>query len=302
MIYWIALGVVALLIILVEGVEAGYRRTSQYKRTLGGVERFSNIPEGIEICNIGSGPGLYAISYNECEKKGFNFSTAPQNHKYGFRILKKFSGHIKKGATVIIVIMSPLSFGNNNDYDRKDYNDRYYGLLPKEDIDNYSLKRYYIAKHPFLIRILKKVKKIVSVNSEYNKPSMNDMPSVVQTWKREFRLNDLSDPIQGEKHRGAYKEKNQILQEGINYCYSMGWKPVLITPPIPQKTRTYIGEDFLKEFVYQNVEILLENNPELQYFNYFDETLPDEYFINDIFMNEKGKRYFSAELFRDLNI
>lgn len=299
----IFLYIVVSLILLVELFEFIYKNSSRYKSTLGGADRFKNVPDGIDICNIGSGPGLYAITYDDCKLKGFNFSTAPQNYKYGFRLLKRFHNNINDHAIIIIIIMCPLSFGANNDYDRKDYSDKFYGILQPKDIDNYSLKRALITSHPLSMHLLKKLKGILIkrkavVNVEVAK---TDAPPVVETWKREFDLKDLEDSSQAIKHQDAFKEKISILQDGLNYCYANNWRPVLVTPPIPQVTRSYIGTEFINEFVYKNVDVLLKNNSALKYINYFDEKLPDFYFANDIFMNREGQEYFSKMLFEKIN-
>ena len=63
--YVIAIGI---LILLEEIIEIYYRKSESYQQTLGGVERFFDVPYGIDICNIGSGPGLYAISYDNCDR------------------------------------------------------------------------------------------------------------------------------------------------------------------------------------------------------------------------------------------
>lgn len=298
----IALGALLVVIVLEEIAEAIYRRTNKYERAVGLKERFKNVPDGIEVCNIGSGPGLYAISYENSRNVGFNFSTAPQNFKYGFRLLKRYCQKIQKGATVIIVVMAPLSFGKNNDYDRKDYNDMFYGILPKEDIDNYSLKRLFIVTHPLLLRVLKKFYRMFFYKRQCVQSANSGIPTVVTTWKREFDLLDLKDASQEEKHREAFAEKIQILQDGIEYCYQMGWNPILVTPPIPSNTRSYISDEFVKKFVYDNVRQLLINNPKLRYLNYFDDKYPDELFMNDIFMNKQGREFFSMKLKREIQL
>ena len=160
-----------------------------------------------------------------------------------------------------------------------------------------------ITSHPLSIRLLKKVKGILIkrkavVNVDVAK---TDVPPVVAGWKREFDLNDLVDPSQAIKHQDAFKEKISTLQDGLNYCFEKNWRPVLVTPPIPQATRSYIGSEFINEFVYKNVDVLLKNNSALKYINFFDEKLPDSYFANDIFMNREGQAYFSKMLFEKIN-
>ncbi len=293
----IILYIILCLIVLEEFIEFLYKRTHRYKNSLGGADRLKKVPDGIEICNVGSGPGLYAISYNDCKLKGFNFSTAPQSFEYGFKILKHFSKQIKPNAIIIIIIMCPLSFGANKDYVRKDYSDKFYGILQPKDIENYSLRRVWIISHPFIIHLIKKLKSILFRKKTEINVAKSNVPPVINVWEREFELDNLMDPSQTNKHQDAFKEKISILQEEFDYCYTQRWRPILVTPPIPQGTKDYIGAEFVNEFVYKNVDVLLKNNRDLIYLNYFEDTFPDSYFANDIFMNRDGQEYFSKMLF-----
>ena len=200
--------------------------------------------------------------------------------------------------------MLPLSFGNNKEYNRKDYNDRFYGFLPKEDIDHYSFIRAMILKHPLIIRIVKRfvrkkhnnIKENAS-NYEYNVGE----PSIIKIWKKEFSLDNLENPLQKEQHKNAFEEKIQILQDGLEFCHKHQWKPILVVPPIPEVTRKYISDDFLEEFVYRNIDALKKQNSQLQVLDYFKMDYPDDYYKNDIFMNEKGQKMFSVKLFKDID-
>lgn len=63
-----------ILLIIIEFVlEKKYMQTDEYKRSLGGAAKLKNVPHNIEICNVGSGPSLYGISYEYTDKNGFNF-------------------------------------------------------------------------------------------------------------------------------------------------------------------------------------------------------------------------------------
>ena len=288
------------LLVIEESVEWVYKQTKIYKVSLGGCDRFYNVPTNLDIVNTGSGPGLYAISYHDCKLNGFNFATAPQNYKYAFRLLNRFQGHINQGAIVIIVIMSPLSFANNMDYQRPDYSDRYYGILPKEDIDGYSIKRHWISSHPLAVRFIRKFKSL-TLRRNMVVENATDEPAVVRSWKSEFGLKDLKDPDQASDHEAAFQSKISILQTGINFCYSKHWKPVFVIPPVPRKTREYVGADFLDAFLYKHLEALMNDNPDIKLFDHFnDERFENVDFRDDIFVNEQGRKKFSQILFDEI--
>lgn len=299
----LVIGFVIILLLIAEMIlEKIYMKSEKYKKTLGGCDKFYNVPDNIEICNIGSGPGMYAISYDDCGKCGFNFSTAPQSYTYGFRILERFKKCIKENSIVIIVIMSPLSFGDNNAYKNKSYSDKFYGILSPEAIDNYSSKRALMLKHPLLMNLFKKIKSKFSSQKRNNQTIENNEPKVVSVWKKEFNLHDLSDEQQAVKHAGAFNEKIETILKGIELCLSQKWKPVFVIPPVPQEIRNYIGEEFQQAFVYDNLEQIQKVYPQIPLLNYYDDCrFVQELFKSGVFLNEKGRDAFSTILFEDIN-
>jgi hypothetical protein len=296
-----------LLFVFWEVAEFLFRHSEKYRQSLGDLRKFQEkIPDNLEIVNIGSGPGVYAIGYQDCPWRGFNFSTAPQNYKYGFRILKNYEGKIAPNA-IIIIIMCPLSFGKNLEYDRKDYSDQYYPFLPPKDIDHFSTFRAFMLRHVLTWKILRKGKRFllkIGGKAQVSEEKVSDGAApnkVVSCWKKEFDLYDLKDERQGEKHREAFQEKIKILREGIDYCEEKTWRPVLVIPPIPPQTREYISQEFLKCFVYDNLQQVLKGHQEVKLLDYYgDERFPKEMFENEIFANQTGKDLFSKILFQDI--
>lgn len=299
----IILYIILCLIVLEEFIEFLDKRTHRYKNSLGGADRLKKVPDGIEICNVGSGPGLYAISYNDCKLKGFNFSTAPQSFEYGFKILKHFSRQIKPNAIIIIIIMCPLSFGSNDAYKRRGYSDKFYGILPHSYIDNYSIVRHLKLAHPFMRKILKKMTGILRRPNPLKANEKNNELNIIRGWKRQFHLKDLKDPIQSINHEQAFNEKINLLNDEIQYCYSNGWRPTLVIPPVPEHIREHISREFVNVFVFKNIEKVIENNKDLRCFSYYDDSrFSEEMFWNDVFMNEEGRAKFSSILFNDLEV
>ncbi|WP_026523801.1 hypothetical protein [Butyrivibrio sp. MB2005] len=302
MMYFVRIFLVVLIFIaLYEFLELLYRNTQSFKNSQGGCQFFKKVPYDLDMVNIGSGPGRYGISYEYYDSHGFNFATAPQSYKTGFSLLKRFKNHIKKDAVVIIIVMSPLSFGRNNDHDRPGYMDKFYGILPKEDIDNYSLFRFWVTKHPLACLFFKKIKRLIFQEQKDIGKQDDTVPSVVNVWKSEFNLTDLYNSAQAIKHKEAFIEKTQILNDCIDFCEEMAWHPILVIPPIPSETREFISYDFVKVFVYDNIKPVLSKHKGLKVLNYYDDARFDNVcFMNDIFMNDFGREKFSKILFTDI--
>ena len=289
-------------ILIEETAEFFYRRSDKYLRSLGGTGAFHRIPDGLTICNIGSGPGMYAISYDNYKGKGFNFSTSPQSFKYGFRILEQFKEKISDHAIIIIIIMCPLSFGKNASYRKKDYSDKFYGILPKDKIDGYSKWRAFLLYHPLALRIVKKVRALFKNLRKRKQAYLLDEPAVISSWKKEFDLYDLQDANQAQAHIAVFQEKVQILLDGISFCQSQKWHPVFVIPPVPEKIRRYISNEFIQKFVYDNLNIIRKTCPEIILLDYYsDVRFKDNLFGNGVFVNEAGRELFSNILFNDIN-
>ena len=303
---FIAIVIVVLVVILMEEImELLYIRITKYERNRGGAEKFIHkVPKDLEMVNIGSGPGLYGISYDYCNKKGFNFSTAPQNHKYGFRLLNRFKDNIARGAIIIVVVMCPMTFGKNSDYDRVDYSDKYYGILKPKDIDGYSLRRAYLLSHPLLFKIINRIKNMIRKNAavceNFLEKDLNE-PEVISCWKREFDLVNLKDASQIKNHKEAVKDKIDVIENGIDFCRNNYWRPILVVPPVPPETRRFISDEFLNEFFYYNIENIKSSKENIFTLDYYeDERFTDDDFMNDIFLNKCGKEKFSRILFDDI--
>ena len=294
-----ALFIITLLTAAEFCAEAVYKRSAAYRASLGGADALRRVPDGIDICNVGSGPGLYAISYENCPRKGMNFSTAPQNFRYGFRILKRFQKKIRKNA-IIVIVMCPLSFGNNLDYFRPDYSDKFYGILRPEEIDGYSFRRAVLLHFPLLRRAFGASRRRLFPAAAPETHSQE--PPIITVWKREFCLKDLRNPAQAAEHQDAFNEKINLLREEVAFCHERQWRPVLVTPPVSENTRRFISPEFSRAFVFDNLDALRKNYPEVPLLNYYDDSRFDNsMFLNDVFLNREGQTRFSEILFADID-
>ncbi len=287
--------ILALLVVifLLEIIRFFYRNTKKYKELHPQTANLvGKIPNNLKIVAIGSGPGKNGISFKYLKEKGYNFCTAPQNLKYGFGILKKFSKKYSENAVIILVIC-PLSFGNNKSTLQKNYSDEFYWILSPAEINGYSFKRALKLRYVFFKDLLKEVRKKEPIKK-------HNAVTVTDTWKKQFDLCDFSNPEQSSKHRQAFDEKVEILSATIKFCKRNKYNPVIVIPPVPLVTTKHFSNEFLQEFLYKNISRAkgFENIPVLDYL--LDERFKEEHFKNDIFLNESGAKSFSMILFSDI--
>ena len=72
------------------GMNQAYIHTNAF-RTMNNIEKFENIPDNIEICNLGSSHGQNSFVYYVIEEVGFNFALSSQDFYYDYQLLKKYS-------------------------------------------------------------------------------------------------------------------------------------------------------------------------------------------------------------------
>lgn len=97
--------------------------------------RFSNIPNGLDIANIGSGPSYYDFDWSAIlEISGYNMAIAPEDFRYDARIIKHYGNHVKRDGAVVVVVC-PLSFGKNDYLYKDSFSEKYVPILPASDVD-----------------------------------------------------------------------------------------------------------------------------------------------------------------------
>ena len=116
-------------------------------------QKFQEVPDKIQVCNLGSSHGLYGFCYDDIDKDFcFNFSLVSQTLEYDNRILSYYEDRIS-AETKVIIPVSYFSFfgeGEQNTDVFQSKNLRYYKFLPKEYISYYSFSEDIQAKLPLL--------------------------------------------------------------------------------------------------------------------------------------------------------
>lgn len=118
------------------------------------IQKFENVPYGIQICNLGSSHGLFGFNYDELSSNYvcFNFGLLSQSLTYDYILLQNYKEHLDEYAIVFI----PVSFCIINRIDEtemddfKSKNSRYYSFLPREDIKEYSYSEKFYSMFPSL--------------------------------------------------------------------------------------------------------------------------------------------------------
>lgn len=260
---------------------------------------FSNLNDQYDIVNIGSGPSYYDFNWSGIDKvKGYSFAVSPEDFRYDRRILHNYAKYIKPNGIVIIVIC-PLSFAENqyllNDY----YSFKYVGVLPQSEISLSKLKykAYKNSIGKFLInnyyRVCAMPQLLKSFLYRKKDKQLSAEERLVEGWLRDNPyLSNLKDLPNCDLTKG-FEEKKIELNAIIDECINLNFRPVILIPPISEKLRTFFSKEFLNVFVYGNIRDLSDRVTVLDFL--YNEDYGSSYlYSNGLFL----KREFASEFTR----
>ena len=286
-----------------------YKKTNYYKINILQSNKFKEIPDNLEIINLGSSYAKYAFDYSKVGIKGFNFGVQPQSLSYDFRILKQFKNKLKKNGVIIITI--PDFVFAFLDYPIEDYNYRYYSFLNKENILNYSSLKNFLLNYFPLILQPKKLKYILKDISKENSDSLvfiensetvtKEAQRRINGWKKEFKLlgteNSEDIPLNIKE---MFRKTQSLLEEMINYSLTNELKRVIVIPPCSKELNNFFSDNFLKEILYSNIE--KANKSLIPVLDYLKDSEFQDYhlYINSDFLNVNGRELFTKRVVADL--
>ena len=286
-----------------------YKRTNYYKINILQSNKFKEIPDNLDIINLGSSYAKYAFDYSKVEVNGFNFGVQPQSLSYDFRILKQYKNKLKKNGVVIITI--PNFVFAFLDYSIEEYNYRYYSFLNKENILNYSSLKNFLLKYFPLILQPKKLRYILKDISKENSDSLvfmenneevkKEAQKRVNGWIRQFKLLNIDNKEELPLDvKNMFIKTQRLLEEMINYSLSNELKPVIVIPPCSKELNNFFSDDFLKEILYSNIE--KANKSLIPVLDYLKDSEFQDYhlYMGVDLLNIEGRRLFTNKVITDL--
>ena len=311
-------GVVFTLIVLFIILNVLYKKTNSFHNQIIDCKKFNYDfnAESLDVINLGSAHSKYSFNYDDEEINGYNFAT-PQFLYYSYSILKQYSFSLKKGATVIIAL--PVGVFGLEDFKTDEQYLKYYYFLDNQYIKNYSVVNKWIYCYfPILrtkwlgmgaiYRILFDVDSDIRECIEYNCLSEEEMIQSakvrINDWNRLFEIDILKNVfLPSEKLNKEFQKTRMILDEMIEYCYSRGFTPVLVTPPVTAYLKNMLPKEFVECFLYDNIKKI--KHSEVKYLDYlFSPEFEKNYelFMNSEWLNLNGRKKFTRQVLNEANI
>jgi hypothetical protein len=278
-----------------------YVNTNYYKSQ--NTFKFKNVPDKLEIVNLGNSHGGKGIDYSFTDYKGFNFALPAQNFHYDYRILSQYADKIKEGGIVIIPVAYFSLWEDYSSEDRfKARQDRYYDFLSPEYFDEFSVSNYITQK---MLPVLN-----AGISLRY---IINDKNTVLAeadiAKENQFKISELDQvAVERANHHkniineyGEFEASKDKLNKIISVAKSNNLKPVLITVPYLNYYNQQFSSDLLKKF-RQEINEIAENNKII----YLDYSHSDKFqsesnlFLDTDHLNLVGREKFTKILINDL--
>lgn len=251
------------------------------------MQQFSNVPDGLEMVNLGSTFAKYGFDYGLLGRRGFNFAGQPQTLKEDHAILEQYADHIQKGAVVVLPVCL-------------------FGFAVYE----YAAARPAPQSGGLGANVKKAVKALIGYDRakrlKYEKMSPEEKADAaalgrVNAWKQEFSLPDTAQAEPSAEMLRIFAKTRNELTEMLRLCREKGFRPAVVNMPAAKAEYTLFSEPFVRKFYEENVEAA---NPfGVPVFRYFG----DERFASPLLyenyadcLNDAGRKQFAEALIRDL--
>lgn len=267
--------------------------------------QFSDLNDQYDVVNIGSGPSYYDFNWSGIDEvKGYSFAVSPEDFRYDRRILHNYAKYIKTNGIVIIVVC-PLSFAENqyllNDY----YSFKYVGVLPQSEIflSKFKYKAYKNSIGKFLINNYYRVCAIPQLLKSFlyrkKDKQLSAEERLVVGWLRDNPyLSNLKALPDCDLTKG-FEEKKIELNAIIDECINLNFRPVILIPPISKKLRTFFSKEFLNVFVYDNIRDLSDRATVLDFL--YNEDYGSSYlYSNGLFLKHEFASDFTRTVLAQL--
>lgn len=274
-----------------------YHQTN-YWRSLNDLYKFENMPEKIQMANIGSSHGNYGFNYGKYESgfNCFNFGLNSQEYIYDFNILSQYIDHLDKGAIVYIPV-SYFSLYKGSDNSEK-YINRYYRILDKQYMTDYNWKNKILYDTLSILTSGKNIGKIVLDNK-----SIEIVPTSIKVRTPEVFIErgkqraDIHQKYIGDQTVDV--EELEYLYKIIDLCYEKELEPILITTPFSEYYNNNFDKNFYAKF-YKDISFITEEK-QILYLDYSHHPLfqnETDYFLDTDHLNENGAKVFTELLVR----
>lgn len=210
------------------------------------VDRFMNVPQGIQVANLGNSHGQSGFQYaRHPELVSVNLAFGSQSLIQDEKVLLNFKERFQEGATLYIPISySSLVSNSSNNSDFLSLNRRYYYFMKPSLIIDFSMRECITVKLPGLF--------IPNWTAEYWRTDefteAGEQTADMIDYEADAKAAIVRH-ITSWQSDGTYvlnQQNTDCLLRIIAICKDSGIIPVLVTTPFLREYNDLVPEEFLK--------------------------------------------------------
>lgn len=292
------LGLIGLVLISIILLNNKYMETTRY-RHMNSLYKFENIPDKIEVANLGTSQAKYGFYYEDIDKEAFNFALPAQRLYYDLKLLEKYIGNMEEGADLILPI-SYISFQLGYEGENfQQFNKVYYRLLDYKEVKNSSLEE--AIKYGYLPILTGQAHLMDLIDDKGYKPPLEYPTHTVNEdkLKEDGRLTSLRHLDFIREGEGNQEEFIKILDDIIRLAKENSLNPVLVVTPYTSYYYDNFPQDYLKWF--DSVLDDLSRKYDTPYLDYSqDERFTNDHFFDSSHLNLDGAKLLTSIVLEDI--
>ncbi len=246
--------------------EKVFEKTNYFRTNYCETEKLKS-DSNVDYINTGSTFARFGIDYELTNVHGINLAMCPQTIVSDFKLLRHFEHKYNPGANVFIVI-SDLAFAKK-EYSDTENIEKYYKVLDDSEIDDFNFLKAIRARYFPVLYNWKNFLRFhwdIKYRNEFEyKVNENDREAVeadannrCKAWMKEFDLQNLVDPLQGEKFKDSFAYTTNTIIEMVIWCQQKGLNPMLVNLPVSSEMHNMFSEDFLDAFYYDHIDRIIK--------------------------------------------
>jgi hypothetical protein len=283
-----------------------YIRTNwylDYESGLQEIKKFQSVPGNLDIINLGSSPGWFALSYDNLQFRGFNMGLSVQDFFYDYSLLRKYFHHLKPGC-IVLICLSYHSFFVTSEavYQQSQFNEQKYYLFLEPQYINHFKASKWIQYKMFPVILAREHLLDIFHNGFKRQDPLDINKNIIGPDFAKFAGLEGELIKKYASHLQTGIPLNRIrLRKIIFFCKQNHLKPVLIVTPYPKALNRSLGE----KFIQQNFRRFIKpwQQAHIPYFDYSQDSKfsnsPD-LFLDPQHLNKRGREIFTETVIKDL--
>ncbi len=264
--------------------------------------------DSLQVVNFGTGLGFYDFCYEGMQIKAFNFSLLQQSLEFDYKLMKYYQNKFLPGC-VTCFVLPYFIFMANHILEVDEINERYYMLLPAEEVEGSCNTSYsaYMQRN--------REGKYFALEGDFDaleqkrptceKDREKQIQKLLDHWKRELGIVSFDSGIEFPGCRYEIERSVKWFKKILRFCQEHCLKPVVVIPPMSQDLLDKISKEFRQMFFYDVLKDILDN---------WDERIPvldytaDETFCNPsfygtpCFLVKEKACFFTKDVLRKIGI